>query len=86
MGSSDSGHGRRGDDVNWNSGKGSLKTRYLVPSGKHTFEIDVFHDKNEGLVIAEIELSSDDEYFERPGWLGDEVTGMPQYYNANLIK
>ena len=63
-----------------------VKTRYLVPSGKHTFEIDVFHDKNEGLVIAEIELSSDDEYFERPGWLGEEVTGLPQYYNANLIK
>jgi adenylate cyclase len=63
-----------------------VKTRYLVPSGKHTFEVDVFHDKNEGLVIAEIELSSDDEYFEKPQWLGEEVTGLSQYYNANLVK
>jgi adenylate cyclase len=63
-----------------------VKTRYLVPYGKHTIEVDVFHDKNEGLIIAEIELKSDDEYFERPSWLGDEVTGLPQYYNANLIK
>ena len=63
-----------------------VKTRYLVPSGKHTFEIDVFHEKNEGLIIAEIELHSEDEYFEKPFWLGDEVTGNPQYYNSNLIK
>ena len=63
-----------------------VKTRYLVPSGKHTFEIDAFHEKNEGLVIAEIELTFDDEYFEKPSWLGEEVTGLPQYYNANLIK
>lgn len=63
-----------------------VKTRYLVASGKHNFEIDVFHDKNEGLVVAEIELNSDDEYFEKPDWLGEEVTGRPQYYNANLIK
>jgi adenylate cyclase len=63
-----------------------VKTRYLVPSGNHTFEVDVFHEKNEGLTIAEIELFSDDEYFEKPEWLGEEVTGLPQYYNANLIK
>ena len=63
-----------------------VKTRYLVPSGKHTIEVDVFHEKNEGLVIAEIELTSDDEYFEKPNWLGEEVTGLQQYYNANLIK
>lgn len=63
-----------------------VKTRYLVPSGKHTIEVDVFHEKNEGLVIAEIELASDDEYYEKPDWLGEEVTGLPQYYNANLIK
>jgi len=63
-----------------------VKTRYLVPEGKHTFEIDVFHEKNDGLVIAEIELTSDNEYFDRPSWLGEEVTGMAQYYNANLIK
>lgn len=63
-----------------------VKTRYLIPSDKHTFEVDVFHDKNEGLIIAEIELSSEDEQFEKPDWLGMEVTGNPEYYNANLIK
>ena len=63
-----------------------VKTRYLVPSGKHTFEVDVFHEKNEGLIVAEIELNSDEEHFYKPDWLGEEVTGMPQYYNANLIK
>lgn len=63
-----------------------VKTRYLVPSGKHTFEVDVFHEKNEGLTIAEIELTSENEQFVKPGWLGVEVTGQPQYYNANLIK
>jgi adenylate cyclase len=63
-----------------------VKTRYLVPSGNHTFEVDVFHEKNEGLVIAEIELVSEDEFFERPHWLGEEVTGKPQFYNANLLK
>jgi adenylate cyclase len=63
-----------------------VKTRYLVPSGKHIYEIDVFHEKNDGLVVAEIELQYDDEQFEKPDWLGEEVTGLPQYYNANLIK
>jgi adenylate cyclase len=62
-----------------------VKSRYLVPEGKHTWEVDVFHDKNEGLIIAEIELTSEDEDFEKPVWLGEEVTGKPQYYNANLI-
>lgn len=61
------------------------KTRYIIPAGKHSFEVDVFHDKNEGLILAEIELSSDDERFEIPDWLGEEVTGNPNYYNANLI-
>ena len=63
-----------------------VKTRYLIPTGKHTFEVDVFHDKNEGLIIAEIELSTDDEKFLKPDWLGKEVTGKPEYYNSNLIK
>jgi adenylate cyclase len=62
------------------------KTRYIIPSGVHKFEVDVFHDRNDGLVIAEIELSSEDEVFEKPGWLGEEVTGRPEYYNANLIR
>jgi len=63
-----------------------VKTRYYIPSGLHTFEVDVFHDKNEGLIIAEIELRSEDEQFEKPEWLGSEVTGQAGYYNANLIK
>ncbi len=63
-----------------------VKTRYYVPAGKHTFEVDVFHEKNEGLVIAEIELSHPEESFLRPEWLGKEVTGNPLYYNSNLIK
>ena len=63
-----------------------VKTRYLIPSGGHTFEVDVFHDKNEGLVIAEIELESENEQFDFPEWLGTEVTGNPAYYNSNLAK
>jgi len=63
-----------------------VKSRFLIPSGKHTWEVDVFHDKNEGLIIAEIELTEEDEHFEKPDWLGEEVTGIPEYYNANLIK
>jgi len=62
-----------------------IKTRYLVPSGNHTFEVDVFHGTKEGLVIAEIELSDEKDFFERPDWLGEEVTGKPEYYNVNLI-
>jgi adenylate cyclase len=63
-----------------------VKTRYIVPAGKHKYEVDVFHEGNEGLVIAEIELASEDETFDRPGWLGKEVTGDPAYYNSNLVK
>lgn len=62
-----------------------IKTRYIVPAGNHTFEVDEFHGKNEGLVVAEIELTSEDEGFERPDWLGIEVTGRPEYQNSNLI-
>jgi adenylate cyclase len=63
-----------------------VKTRYLVPYLEHMFEVDVFHDKNEGLIVAEIELSSEDEEFGRPDWLGAEVTGDPKYFSSNLIK
>lgn len=62
------------------------KIRHLVPVGNHVFEVDEFHGDNEGLVIAEIELSSEDEFFERPVWLGEEVTGDPRYYNSMLMK
>ncbi|MFH0841854.1 MAG: CYTH domain-containing protein [Bacteroidota bacterium] len=62
------------------------KTRYLVPFGGHVFEVDEFHGKNEGLIIAELELASETEEFDKPYWLGEEVTGRAEYYNANLIK
>jgi CYTH domain-containing protein len=62
------------------------KTRHIIPSGNHKYEVDVFHGKNEGLIIAEIELSDENEEFDKPSWLGEEVTGRPEYYNANLIK
>ncbi|MBE0638896.1 MAG: CYTH domain-containing protein [Bacteroidales bacterium] len=62
------------------------KTRYLVKYGEHTFEVDEFHGRNEGLIIAEIELNSEDEQFSKPDWLGDEVTGDVRYYNVRLIK
>ncbi len=63
-----------------------VKTRYIVPFGQWTYEVDVFHDKNEGLIIAELELQSETQQFDKPSWLGEEVTGQPGYYNANLIK
>ena len=69
------------------------KTRYIIEvKGERLkdkgddlkWEVDVFHGRLEGRVLAEIELSDEDEAFERPDWLGEEVTGQPQYYNANM--
>lgn len=60
------------------------KHRYLYEYSGHTWEIDEFHGKNEGLVIAEIELEDINEEFEKPKFIGEEVTGKPHYYNANL--
>ncbi len=62
------------------------KTRYLVKSGKHTFEVDEFYGENEGLILAEVELGSEDELFEKPSFIGEEVTGDIRYYNSNLMK
>ena len=62
------------------------KTRYYVKESDHLFEIDLFESDNAGLVIAEIELQSEDESFVKPVWLGQEVTGDVKYYNASLIK
>jgi len=62
-----------------------VKSRYIVPAGKHNFEVDVFHGRHEGLIIAEIELEAEAEEFLKPDWLGEEVTGRPEYYNSNLI-
>lgn len=60
------------------------KTRFLVKSGEHTFEVDEFYGDNEGLVVAEVELEAEDEAFNKPGWITEEVTGQDKYYNAML--
>ena len=60
------------------------KTRYEVAVGNHLFEVDEFLGDNKGLVMAEVELGSEDEKFSKPDWLGEEVTGDLKYYNSNL--
>ena len=60
------------------------KTRYNVPVGAHVFEVDEFLGDNSGLVVAEVELGSEEESFSKPDWLGEEVTGITKYYNSNL--
>lgn len=60
------------------------KVRYEIRKGNHTFEVDVFSGANEGLIIAEVELQSENELFEKPDWLGSEVTGDKRFYNAFL--
>ncbi|MHB0755974.1 CYTH domain-containing protein [Polaribacter sp. M15] len=62
------------------------KTRFLVKSDHHTYEIDEFYGDNEGLIVAEIELNSENETFKKPSWLGKEVTGNIEYYNSSISK
>jgi len=62
------------------------KTRFTVPWREHLWEVDVFSGDNAGLVIAEIELRHEDERFDRPPWLGIEITGQSQYYNGSLAR
>ena len=62
------------------------KKRYKVDFGGLTWEIDEFFGENAGLIVAEVELKSEDQAFKKPDWIGDEVTGDPRYFNANLIK
>jgi adenylate cyclase len=64
------------------------KTRYLVKNadGVHTWEVDEFYGENEGLTLAEIELAGEDDKFDKPSWLGEEVTGDAKYYNSMLMK
>ena len=62
------------------------KIRFEISIGNHTYEVDEFLGANKGLVIAEIELSKEDEAFIKPVWLGDEVTGQVNYYNSQLSK
>jgi adenylate cyclase len=61
------------------------KRRYLVKSGKHTFEVDEFYGDNEGLVMAEVELSDENEAYEKPDFIGMEVTGDKRFYNSHLL-
>jgi adenylate cyclase len=62
------------------------KTRHEIRVGGHLWEVDEFHGENAGLVVAEIELTDEGEAFEKPAWLGEEVTEDPRYYNASLTE
>ena len=62
------------------------KRRYLVKCGKHIYEVDEFYGDNQGLVVAEIELEDEEETFEKPAFLGEEVTGDKKYYNSHLTR
>ena len=64
------------------------KTRYLVKNtdGNHIWEVDEFHGDNDGLTVAEVELADENEPFDKPEWLGEEVTGDPKYFNSMLAK
>lgn len=68
------------------SGPSIEKTRYVITHKGHAWELDIFHGDNDGLVIAEIELQTEDEYFEKPDWVGGEVSGDPKYYNSSLLQ
>ena len=61
------------------------KRRFKVPVGRHVWEVDVFEADNAGLVVAEVELTSVEEAFERPAWVGEEVSDDPRYLNASLV-
>ena len=61
------------------------KTRYYVKSGNLTFEVDEFYGDNKGLILAEVELTDENEEIKKPEWLGEEVTGIVKYYNAYLV-
>jgi adenylate cyclase len=62
------------------------KTRYRIPYAGMLWEVDEFHGENDGLVVAEIELESEDQPFDRPDWVGEEVTHDSRYANANLLR
>ncbi|WP_034060568.1 CYTH domain-containing protein [Lacinutrix jangbogonensis] len=67
--------------------KGKIeKVRFEIKADNHTFEVDVFSGKNKGLIVAEVELNSEQEAFKKPDWLGKEVTGESKYYNSQLSK
>jgi CYTH domain-containing protein len=62
------------------------KNRYKIELGGFVWEVDEFFGKNDGLIVAEIELESEDQEFEKPDWIGEEVTSDPRYFNSNLTK
>ena len=62
------------------------KIRYKIPLDGLTWEIDEFLGVNKGLIVAEVELQSEDQKFEKPNWIGEEVSGDPRYFNSNLVK
>ena len=62
------------------------KTRYKVKCGGHVWDLDVFEGENRGLMVAEVELESEEETFEMPAWAGEEVSEDPRYYNVSLVK
>ena len=61
------------------------KNRYKIQNGNFIWEIDEFFGDNQGLIIAEVELETEDQKFKKPEWIGEEVTGDPKYFNSNLI-
>jgi adenylate cyclase len=62
------------------------KIRYRISYGGLVFEIDEFRGENDGLILAEVELEFEDQPFEKPSWLGEEVSDDPRYFNSNLVK
>jgi adenylate cyclase len=62
------------------------KNRYKIKDRNLTWEVDEFFGENQGLIVAEVELESESQSVEKPDWIGEEVTGDPRYFNANLIK
>jgi CYTH domain-containing protein len=62
------------------------KKRYTIEYGGFVWEVDEFFGDNEGLILAEIELESENQPFDKPGWIGKEVTGDPRYFNSNLVE
>jgi adenylate cyclase len=75
---------KAGELITLRTGSIIEKMRYKVPCGDLVWEVDVFEGANSGLVIAEIELTHEDQAFEKPTWLGEEITGIARYYNASL--
>ena len=72
--------------ANLTSGSVIDKVRYKVRCGDHVWDLDLFHGDNSGLMVAEVELDSEDESFEMPQWAGEEVSGDVKYYNSSLVK